>query len=456
MDGNLKSKVSSIPTSPGIYFFKNNKDKIIYIGKAKSLRNRVRSYFSGIDKKDAKTQVMVRHIVDIDWMVVRSETEALLTEANLIKEHKPRYNVFLKDDKTFPYIRITNEDYPQIEIMRMKNLKKDKHSYFGPYTDAYYLREVLKSIHKIFPQTNQTLKHLKIEGPVPKDEYNEIIEKIKMFLKGRSGDVRFGIKQKMDEASENLRYEQAAKYRDQLNAIDNFISKQKKVSHDFMDRDIISMAADGISAVCMLIRIRNGHLVGRNRFLIHVADDKDIAGNVQGFILQHYSASMDYPKEILLREIKKYIEGPVRERRALGELDHPESSVINLQNVSHNVTKIKMVGDDVYGEVEILSTPAGNILKELFRNGITVGISSRGMGSVQESGNGTVEVQDDFELLCFDFVSTPSTHGAFMKPAGRSIQELQEGKIQVPEYKYTNVNNIIRDIICDNTGMCKC
>ena len=163
-----------------------------------------------------------------------------------------------------------------------------------------------------------------------------------------------------------------------------------------------------------------------------------------------------YPKEILEREIKKYIDGPVRERRALGELDHPESSVINLQNVSHNVIKVKMVGDDVYGEVEILSTPAGNILKELFRNGITVGISSRGMGSVQESGNGTVEVQDGFELLCFDFVSTPSTHGAFMKPAGRSIQELQEGKIQIPEYKYTNVNNIIRDIICDNTGVCKC
>ena len=163
-----------------------------------------------------------------------------------------------------------------------------------------------------------------------------------------------------------------------------------------------------------------------------------------------------YPKEILEREIKKYINGPVRERRALGELDHPESSVINLQNVSHNVIKVKMVGDDVYGEVEILSTPAGNILKELFRNGITVGISSRGMGSVQESGNGTVEVQDDFELLCFDFVSTPSTHGAFMKPAGRAIQELQEGKTQVPEYKYTNVNNIIRDIICDNTGTCAC
>jgi len=163
-----------------------------------------------------------------------------------------------------------------------------------------------------------------------------------------------------------------------------------------------------------------------------------------------------YPREILEREINKYVNGPVKERRALGELDHPESSVINLQNVSHNVTKVKMVGDDVYGEVEILSTPAGNILKELFRNGITVGISSRGMGSVQEGPGDTVEVQDDFELLCWDFVSTPSTHGAFMKPAGRAIQELQEGKIQLPEYKYTNVNNIIRDIICDNTGTCQC
>ena len=164
-----------------------------------------------------------------------------------------------------------------------------------------------------------------------------------------------------------------------------------------------------------------------------------------------------YPKEILEREIQKYIAGPVKERRALGELDHPESSVINLQNVSHNVIRVKMVGDVVYGEVEVLSTPAGNILKELFRNGITVGISSRGMGSVQESGNGTVEVQDDFELLCFDFVSTPSTHGAFMKPAGRAIQELQESVASsVSEYKYTNVNNIVRDIICDNTGICKC
>jgi len=161
-----------------------------------------------------------------------------------------------------------------------------------------------------------------------------------------------------------------------------------------------------------------------------------------------------YPREILEREVKAYMEGPVKENRAMGELDHPESSVINLQNVSHNIKRCWWEGDDVMGDVEILPTPAGNILKALFASGITVGISSRGMGSVKENmSEGTVEVQDDFELLCWDFVSTPSTHGAFMTPKGRS---LQEGKIVVPEYKYTNVNNIIRDIICDNTGTCQC
>ena len=164
-----------------------------------------------------------------------------------------------------------------------------------------------------------------------------------------------------------------------------------------------------------------------------------------------------YTKNILDREIKNYIEGPIKENRAMGELDHPESSVINLQNVSHNIKKCWWDGDNVMGEVEILNTPAGNILKALFAADIVVGISSRGMGSVEENLNeGTLEVQDDFELLCFDFVSTPSTHGAYMKPKNQVNINMNEGKIKLPEYKYTNVNNIIRDIICNNTGMCKC
>jgi hypothetical protein len=160
-----------------------------------------------------------------------------------------------------------------------------------------------------------------------------------------------------------------------------------------------------------------------------------------------------YPKEILKREVEAYMQGPVAENRAMGELDHPESSVINLQNVSHTIKKCWWDGDDVMGDVEILPTPAGNILKALFAAGVTVGISSRGMGSVSDNlSEGTVEVQDDFELLCWDFVSTPSTHGAFMSPkANRSINENKQ-----QNYKYTNVNNIIRDIICDNTGNCAC
>ena len=178
---------------------------------------------------------------------------------------------------------------------------------------------------------------------------------------------------------------------------------------------------------------------------------------VQGVLQRAESENQNgrvYPKSILEREVQAYMDGPVADNRAMGELDHPESSVINLQNVSHNVKRCWWDGDDVMGEVEILNTPAGNILKALFAAGITVGISSRGMGSVEENlKEGTVEVQDDFELLCWDFVSTPSTHGAFMIPKSK---KLHENKINLPEYKYTNVNNIIRDIICENTGVCKC
>jgi hypothetical protein len=158
-----------------------------------------------------------------------------------------------------------------------------------------------------------------------------------------------------------------------------------------------------------------------------------------------------YPKETLEREVEKYLEGPIAENRALRELDHPDSSIINLKNVCHNIRSLWWDGDDLMGKIEILPTPSGNILKELFLNNITVGISSRGMGSVRPLGEGTVEVQDDFELLCWDFVSTPSTQGAFMKPVGLNENfniSLFKGN------KYTKVNNLISEIICSQTGIC--
>ena len=156
-----------------------------------------------------------------------------------------------------------------------------------------------------------------------------------------------------------------------------------------------------------------------------------------------------YPYETLKREVDKYISGPIAENRALGELDHPESSVINLKNASHNIKDLWWDGNDLMGKIEILTTPSGNILKELFKNDITVGISSRGMGSVSQLGEGRVEVEDDFELLCWDFVSTPSTHGAFMKPTG-----LNEGRVHRATNKYSKLNEIISDIICTQSGIC--
>jgi hypothetical protein len=155
-----------------------------------------------------------------------------------------------------------------------------------------------------------------------------------------------------------------------------------------------------------------------------------------------------YPKDILAREVANYVKVQVAENRALGELDHPESSIVNLQNVSHNIRKVWWRGDDVMGEVEVLGTPSGNILKELLRAGIKLGISSRGLGSVKELGEGTVAVEDDFELVCWDFVSNPSTHGAFMRPD--QVNESVSKKVN----KYSKVENIINQMLCDIT--CKC
>ena len=174
---------------------------------------------------------------------------------------------------------------------------------------------------------------------------------------------------------------------------------------------------------------------------------------VQGVLQRATSKNQNgrvYPKDILAREVAQYKKINIAENRALGELDHPEASVVNLQNVSHNVKDVWWEGDDVMGRVEILGTPSGNILKELLKAGITLGISSRGMGSVKQVDEATVQVEDDFELICWDFVSNPSTHGAFMKPVNEGI--LAEGKIT--QSNKSKVDKIIRDILCEMTGCC--
>ena len=186
-------------------------------------------------------------------------------------------------------------------------------------------------------------------------------------------------------------------------------------------------------AITEALKTDNGNLIVEGR--LQTAETKNGNGRF-------------YPREILEREVKNYIDGPIKENRALGELDHPDSSIINLKNVSHNIKNIRWDGDDVVGTIEILPTPSGNILTELFRNGITVGVSSRGMGSLQPNSNGVQEVQDDFELLCWDFVSTPSTPGAYVHP----ISEGLDPSTTVSN-TYHKINEIITEILCNN-GQC--
>lgn len=329
----LKNKLAQIPKSPGVYFFMDKKSNIIYIGKAKILRNRVRSYFNKIASQDSKTQVMVKNIIDIEWLVTANEVEALLTESNLIKEHKPRYNVFLKDDKTFPYVRITNEPYPRVEIIRQKNLTKDDNDYFGPYTDAGHLREILRVIHKIFPLRtcdyyidDDLINESKVgvcldyhikrcdgpcEGFVSENDYNTMILQIKRFLKGHNGEIKEYLANQMDQSSNEKRYEDAARYRDQLAIVTEFAKKQKKISQDFKDRDVLVMASENSYGVGLILRIRNGHILGREKFYLKVHDPESNADNLAQFFLQYYSSTMDIPDEILIEclfdEIPEYI-----------------------------------------------------------------------------------------------------------------------------------------------------
>ena len=246
----LKEKVSLVPKNPGVYFFKNKKNEIIYIGKAKNLKNRVRSYFNK-SNQNTKNQIMISKAYDLEYLVVNDEVEAIITEANMIKEYKPKYNIFLKDDKYFPYIMITNEPYPKVEIIRKKNLINDGNIYFGPYTDVKYVGEVVKLLHKIFPIRtcsyyidDSSIKHKKVnlcldyhinkcdrpcEGLVSERKYNSMIQNIIKFLKGKNKEIKDKTKLLMDEASKSLEYEKAAKYRNQLMALDTFFVIKRKL-----------------------------------------------------------------------------------------------------------------------------------------------------------------------------------------------------------------------------------
>ena len=279
MDSN-HDQLKSLPVLPGVYQFKNKDNKIIYIGKAKNLRARVRSYFQNLNNQSSKTITMMKNAHNLEWIVVENEVEALLTEANLIKEYRPRYNVLMKDDKSYPYIQITNEPFPQVLLTRKVN--KDDSKYYGPFTDAHRLRKILKVLHKVFPirscsyylddriimEKKVTLcldYHIKrcegpCEGLVSEKEYREMINHVASFMKGDTNKIERYVESKMKHASKNMLYEDAAKYRDQLNAVQGFSSRKSQTRVMLEDRDIFALASKNDIGVMVIIRIRNGFI----------------------------------------------------------------------------------------------------------------------------------------------------------------------------------------------------
>jgi len=315
-DSDLAVKLNNLPDKPGCYIFKNREDRIIYIGKAASLKKRVKSYFQK-SARDPKTEKMIAKIDDFEFFITSSEREALLLESNLIKEHKPRYNIDLKDDKRYPFIKVTTyETYPRLLVVR--RIQDDKAKYFGPFTNVTAMRRTLKLIRRLFPIRSCSLeipskRKYRVcldyfigrcpgcceEGKTTPESYRVMIDEVILFLSGRSREIAQRLQSRMDQLSDAMRFEEAAKVRDQLRGIETVIQKQRVVSPDLADRDAIAVAVEGNDACVALYQIREGVLIGQKHFIVDTAGfgQSDI---VRNFIPRYYKTETVFPGEILV------------------------------------------------------------------------------------------------------------------------------------------------------------
>lgn len=321
-DLTLEEKLESLPKNPGVYQFKNGAGKVIYVGKAKVLRNRVRSYFQNYRRGagDAKLRALVQKIADVEVILTDSDVEALILENTLIKKLKPRYNVNLKDDKTYPYVVVTNEPFPRVFATRRKI--RDGSKYYGPYTDAGYLRYLLKTLREIFPirtcdyyideqlilrgKVKVCLEyHIKrcegpCEGLVGKDEYQAMIHKVRRLLEGRTREVEAGLKADIGQLAEEMKFEEAARMRDQLALLQDYASRQKVVTEEWVDRDIFALAHEDEDACGIVFKVRDGKLIGKQHFFFTNAEEKSDEEVLEALLEQYYSVTDYIPEEILL------------------------------------------------------------------------------------------------------------------------------------------------------------
>ncbi len=319
MTPQLERKLKNLPTSPGVYMFKDAAGKIIYIGKARNLRNRVRTYFGSSKNLDRKTLRMVARTADVELLVTDCEVEALILEANLVHEHKPRYNVDLRDDKHFPYVKITTaEPFPRVLIVR--RLEKDRATYFGPYTNVKAMRRTVGLLMRLFTirTCNLTIPHpsgkeqkvcldyyikrcgAPCEGLQSEEEYRESVDSVIMVLSGKSKKLIEQLSQKMQAASEGMEYEEAARRRDQIEAIQSTMIKQHVDVGELVDRDIISLAREGRDAVAVVMQIREGVLIGRQDFQLATDIDDSDETVLETFLQQYYNHQPNLPQEVHL------------------------------------------------------------------------------------------------------------------------------------------------------------
>lgn len=312
----IQGILDTLPLKPGCYIMKNSEGTVIYVGKAINLRSRVRSYFHKLAEWDHKTRKLVPNITNIEWIVVGSELEALILEMNLIKKHRPRYNVRLKDDKKYPYIKVHwMDDFPKVTITR--EMEKDGSRYFGPYTSVWAVHQTVDLLRRIFPfltcdrvitgQDERACLYYDIHlctapciGAIQKAAYRQNMEDLCFFLEGHTTPIVNRLQAEMEKASEDLRFEKAAALRDQIQAINTVVEKQKVISSKQMDSDVIAMArADGEACV-QIFFIRAGKLIGREYFILEGTEDSSDSEVVSQFLKQFYTEAASLPSEVLL------------------------------------------------------------------------------------------------------------------------------------------------------------
>jgi excinuclease ABC subunit C len=313
----LQGTLATLPTKAGCYIYRNAAGDVIYVGKAVNLRNRVRSYFHADAGHDGKTRRLVRDIVNIEWIVVGSELEALILEMNLIKKHRPKYNIRLKDDKRYPYIKVHWADpFPKVTVTRQ--MAEDGSRYFGPYTSAWAVYQTLDVLRRIFPyltcdrvitgQDKRACLYFDIKlctapciGAVNQAQYRQMISDLMEFLEGRSEDIVSRLDRDMQKAAEEMRFEKAAALRDQLKAIQSIIERQKVVfATDYLDSDVLAMARSDGEACVQIFFIRGGKLIGREYFILEGTEDTADSEVISQFVKQFYTEAAAIPQQLML------------------------------------------------------------------------------------------------------------------------------------------------------------